>query len=76
MERTAITDTDLLGQIIRQERRGQSLTQQDLADTAEVSVRFLGDLERGKSSCEIGKVLSVLQVLGISLHPRFPGDES
>ena len=76
MERTAITDTDLLGQIIRQERRGQSLTQQDLADTAEVSVRFLGDLERGKSSCEIGKVLSVLQVLGISLHPRFPGDDS
>ncbi len=76
MERAVINNTGLLGEIIRQERREQQLTQQDLADTAGVSVRFLGSLERGKNSCEIGKVFSVLQILGISLHPRFPGDES
>ena len=76
MKKPGTTDIKTLGIIIRDERRKQKLTQQDLADTAGVSVRFLGDLERGKDSCEIAKVFSILQVLGISLQLRLPGDET
>ncbi len=76
MRKSEITDIKTLGRIIREERRKQNLTQQDLADTAGVSVRFLGDLERGKDSCEIARVFSVLRVLGISLQLRLPGDKS
>jgi len=32
-----------------------------------VNARFLGDLERGKETCEVGKVLSVILGLGLKV---------
>jgi len=41
------------------------VTQADLALTSGTGLRFIIDLEKGKPTCQIGKVLSVLQTLGI-----------
>lgn len=56
-----------LGEVVRQQRKAQGLTQKELAGLCGVGVRFLGELERGKESCEIGKTLLIVKMLGISL---------
>jgi len=57
---------DLSGAILRS-RRDQHVRQQDLADLAGVSCRFLSDLENGKPSVELSKVFDVLKALGIDI---------
>ena len=63
----SIHEAGALGLLIRRERHLQGLRQQDLADLALVSVRFLSELEKGKASVEFQKVLAVLGALGLDL---------
>jgi hypothetical protein len=42
-------------------------TQKDLALTSGTGLRFVIELEKGKETCQIGKVLTVLQTLGIRI---------
>ncbi|HEY8753751.1 MAG TPA: type II toxin-antitoxin system Y4mF family antitoxin [Arthrobacter sp.] len=49
-------------------RRGQlGLTQQDLADMAGVSERFVRFVEQGKPSIQLDSLLAVLETLGLEL---------
>jgi len=57
-----------LGKLIRNARKSQKLTQEQLAATTGVGVRFIRELEQGKESCHIGKVLLVLAMLGIGIR--------
>jgi HTH-type transcriptional regulator / antitoxin HipB len=59
-----------LGQQIRDRRRDLSLGQEDLSDLAEVSVRFIRDLEHGKPSVRLDKLVAVLDVLGLVLQAQ------
>lgn len=63
-----VTDTEKLGTLIRDTRKAQGLTQEQLAGICGVGVRFIRELEHGKDSCHIGKAMSVLQMLGLQLH--------
>lgn len=56
-----------LGEMIRQARKEQGLTQEQLAATTGVGVRFIRELEQGKESCHIGKALTVVAMLGIDI---------
>lgn len=56
-----------IGALIRDERIRQHLTQTDLAGLADVGITFISQLENGKESAELGKVLGVLAMLGIDL---------
>lgn len=56
-----------LGALIRRHRKEQNLTQEQLAATAGVGVRFIRELEQGKASCQIGKALIVMSMLGLDL---------
>ncbi|MCP0913030.1 MULTISPECIES: helix-turn-helix transcriptional regulator [Legionella] len=60
--------TDNIGHFIRRVRKKLGVTQKDLALAAGTGLRFIIELENGKPTCQIGKVLQVLQVLGIQLH--------
>ena len=62
-----IKGTTKIGQIIRTTRKDQGLNQEQLATTAGVGTRFIRELEQGKDSCHLGKVLSVLSMLGIKV---------
>jgi len=65
-----------LGKIVRRTRKEMGVTQADLALTSGTGLRFIGELENGKTTCQIGKVLSVIQTLGIRLEvipPASPG---
>ena len=53
--------------MIRESRKRLGVTQKDLALTSGTGLRFIIDLEKGKDTCQIGKVLTVLQTLGIRI---------
>lgn len=61
-----------IGRTIRQERKSQGLTQAELAMTANTASRFISELENGKTTCQIGKVLKVIACLGIKVELKAP----
>lgn len=56
-----------IGTMARETRRKLGVTQKALALTSGTGLRFIIDLEKGKETCEIGKVLTVLHTLGIKI---------
>jgi y4mF family transcriptional regulator len=56
-----------VGTAIRAERKAKGMTQQQFADLAGVGRRFLSELESGKPTSEIGKVLKVAAAVGLRL---------
>ena len=71
----AINSSKMLGQKIRQLRREQGVTQAQLAGLANTGIRFVSDLENGKETCQLGKMLRVLSTLGVDLDIRSPYDK-
>lgn len=74
-----IQSPEHIGRCIRNTRKELKVTQKDLALTAGTGLRFIIDLENGKPTCQIGKTLQVLQVLGIQLnlsHADFENEKS
>ena len=57
-----------LGKILVARRRSLGLRQQELADLANVSCRFLSSLENGKPSVELDKVFLVISTLGLDFQ--------
>ena len=64
---TRITTVKTLGELIRNERKRQNVTQIELAALAGVGTRFLRELEHGKESCQLGRAFTVLHTLGIAI---------
>ena len=56
-----------IGEVVRRARRSQGLTQAELAGACGTGVRFIVELEGGKPTCQIGKALAVLKMLGLNL---------
>jgi y4mF family transcriptional regulator len=71
-----INDPRQLGDLVRQVRKGQGITQEDLSALVGVGPRLIGEIERGKPTAEIGKVFQLLAGLGlvISIQPRTTKD--
>lgn len=66
-------DSIAIGALIREERKALGLRQAELAAASGVGVRFLVDLEKGKPTVQLGRVLAVLAALGCTLDIRRPG---
>jgi len=67
-----IKNPEQLGSIIRARRKQLKVTQTELAMTCGTGLRFIGDLENGKPTCQIGKICQVLQALGFMLQADIP----
>lgn len=65
-----------IGRLIRAERKSQGLRQDELAAASGVGLRFVVELERGKQTVQLGKVLAVLAALGCTLEISHPRPES
>jgi HTH-type transcriptional regulator / antitoxin HipB len=61
-----------IGEIVRKTRKSLGVTQKALALTSGTGLRFVIDLEKGKETCQLGKALTVLHTLGISLSLTAP----
>ena len=62
-----ITDSKLLGQIIRARRKELNYTQAYLAEFTGLSTTFISDLENGKLTAEIEKTIQLINILGMDL---------
>ena len=67
MRISKVATTEELGARTRKRRQTLGLTQQDVADAAGTGRRFVSELEAGKPTLEIGKILDVCQALGLDL---------
>lgn len=62
-----ITDSAGLGAALRDARKRHGLRQEDVALASGVGLRFLHDLERGKPTVELERVLRVIHAVGLEL---------
>jgi len=64
----ALFDTpETLGRFLRDARREAGLTQAEAAGLCNVGPRFLNEIEHGKSTAALGKVMQVLRGYGVRL---------
>ncbi|MEX2447664.1 MAG: helix-turn-helix domain-containing protein [Solirubrobacterales bacterium] len=68
METQPIKDEKELGARIRARRKELELTQGELADVSGVTLRFVSELERGKTTAQYSGIQRVLAALGLDLH--------
>jgi y4mF family transcriptional regulator len=59
----------MLPQYVKQKRKENNITQEELALSAGVGLRFIRDLEQGKKTLRMDKVNQVLKVFGSELAP-------
>ena len=57
-----------IGALIRTTRKKQRVSQAVLAGLASVGTRFISDLENGKGTVQVQKLLDVLNALGLGLY--------
>lgn len=67
MNQIAIEDARSFGQAVRAARKEAGLSQMQLAERCGCSQRFVSEVERGKSTAELGRALRLLVELGIPI---------
>lgn len=60
----SITD---ISEVVKKRRKSLGLTQSECAAMCNVGNRFFSELENGKETLHIGKVINCLQILGIDI---------
>lgn len=68
MKRIPIDSPEDVGSLIRARRKELGLNQTELADVARTTLRFVSELERGKTTAQLDGVLRVLAALGIQIE--------
>jgi transcriptional regulator with XRE-family HTH domain len=61
---------------MRAHRKSKHLTLETLSGLSNLSIRFLSEFERGKTTAEIGKVLKALKILGLEVVVRPVGSSA
>jgi y4mF family transcriptional regulator len=61
-----------IGELVKTARKNMGVTQRALAMTSGTGLRFIIELEKGKPTCQFGKVLTVINTLGISMELILP----
>lgn len=57
-------------EVMKERREMLSITQQDLAEMAQVGVATVKDIERGKGNPSLGTLKKILDVLGLEIEYR------
>lgn len=58
-------DSKEIGKLVKSTRKNLDVTQRSLALTSGTGLRFIIELEQGKPTCQLEKVLTVLRTLGL-----------
>lgn len=66
-------DTTEFGSILRSRRKVLGYTQAYVTEVTGLSVSFISDLERGKETAELGKVLMLANILGLDCELKVRG---
>ena len=68
MEFNKLVSTKDIGLLIKTTRKAQGVTQGQLAGVANTGIRFISDLENGKPTIQVNKLLNVLSALGLGMY--------
>lgn len=63
-----------MGKKIRNLRKLKNLTQEELGEKAEMSYKFIGELERGKVNPSLGSLVQIATALGVNVKDLLPGE--
>ena len=69
-----ITDVKDIGLEIKKRRKALGYTQADISDYTGLSISFIADVEHGKSTVEFGKVLKLVNILGLDCLLQVRGE--
>jgi len=73
---TPIRSSVALGAVIREQRKRLALKQLDLAGLGNTGNRFIVDLENGKPTVQLQKVLDLMDLLGLEVVVRTKASRS
>ena len=62
-----LVSAEQIGQTLRAARERAGLTQLELTRRARVGIRFLSEMENGKQTARLDKLLAVLRALGLAV---------
>ncbi|MBR4615437.1 MAG: helix-turn-helix transcriptional regulator [Kiritimatiellae bacterium] len=65
-----------VGNLIRAERKRQKLSQLQLAGLANTGIRLISDMENGKGTVQLQKLLAVVSALGMSMYVYSPWNDA
>jgi HTH-type transcriptional regulator / antitoxin HipB len=68
MSKEKLQTVSAIGELIRKTRKSQKISQSTLAGLSNVGTRYISDLENGKETIQIQKLLNVLNALGLGLY--------
>ncbi|MDD3375246.1 MAG: helix-turn-helix transcriptional regulator [Candidatus Omnitrophica bacterium] len=71
-----IKNTKQLGQVIRKRRKELKLTQKEVSDLCNTGNRFISELENGKPTVQLEKVLKIINALGLEVQIVHKGFET
>ncbi|OZI26062.1 transcriptional regulator [Bordetella genomosp. 9] len=69
-DETIVRTSEELGEVVRRARKAQQLMQIDLAGLGNTGNRFIVDVERGKPTLQLQKVLDLLDLIGLEIVVR------
>lgn len=64
-----MTNLSVIAQYVKEMRKKYNLTQVDLSEKAGVGLRFVRELEQGKTTLRLDKVNQVLELFGSECGP-------
>lgn len=70
---TRILRMSEFGALVRQRRKELGMTQRDVSRLTGYSMRLIGEIERGKEHVSVDKLLSILDVLNMTMTVRVEG---
>lgn len=68
MNRGKLRTVAEIGALVREMRKAQGVSQEQLAGVANTGVRFVSDLENGKPTIQVDKMIQVIEALGLGLY--------
>ena len=74
MKHSEQQSTAEIGKLVQTERKRQGIMQLQLAGMAGTGIRFISDLENGKGTIQVQKLLKVLHTLGLGMFVFSPWD--
>lgn len=62
---------NVLGERIRELRKSAGITQEQLGEKAELSYKFIGELERGQVNVSLDSIARIAEALGVKIGDLF-----
>ena len=69
-----IKNVEDIGRVTRSVRRAQGIRQDDLGFMSDCSHKYVVDVEKGKPTIQMGKLIRLLSELGVEVVLKIPDD--